>query len=58
MRAVIGVLFAVLGSFVAALNLATLYPNPWYKATWTKVLVAAALAAFGVLLTLTRKNGP
>ena len=36
----IGFLFIVFGSFVAALNLACMFPDPAYAASWGKVFFA------------------
>jgi hypothetical protein len=40
----------VMGSFVAAMNLATMFPNATYEPSWGKVACATALSVFGGFL--------
>ena len=47
MKAIVGFFLTVMGGFVAALNLATMFPNPEYAASWGKVFFATTLAVFG-----------
>jgi hypothetical protein len=50
LKTTIGFLFIVFGSFVAALNLACMFPDPAYAASWGKVFFATAIALFGGVL--------
>lgn len=46
-RRFVGFFLTTMGGFVAALNLATMFPNPEYHASWSKVFFALALSIFG-----------
>ena len=47
LKAIVGFFLTVMGGFVAALNLATMFPNPEYAASWGNVFFATAMAVFG-----------
>jgi uncharacterized protein (UPF0212 family) len=49
-RPIVGFFLTVMGGFVAALNLATMFPSETYEASWGKVAIATALAVFGGFL--------
>ena len=53
MKAIVGFTLTAMGGFVAALNLATMFPNPEYAASWGKVFFAAALTVFGGMVLST-----
>lgn len=50
LKAIVGFLLTTMGSFVAAQNLATMFPNPEYAASWGNVFFALALSIFGGML--------
>ena len=50
LRPIVGFFLTVMGGFVAALNLATMFPSETYEASWGKVAFATALAVFGGFL--------
>ena len=47
MKAIVGFFLTVIGGFVAALNLATMFPNTEYAASWGKVFFAMTVSVFG-----------
>lgn len=50
LQPIIGFILTVMGGFVAALNLATMFPSATYEASWGKVAFATVLAVFGGFL--------
>jgi len=46
---ILSIFFVFVGSHTVALNLATMYPNPDYAASWFKVAFALILSCFGML---------
>lgn len=50
LRPIAGFFLTVMGGFIAALNLATMFPSATYEASWGKVVFATALAVFGGFL--------
>lgn len=57
LRPIVGFFLTVMGGFVAALNLATMFPNPEYAASWGKTFFALSLSLFGGML-LYKSNAP
>jgi hypothetical protein len=47
---IVGFFLTVMGGFIVALNLATMFPSATYEASWVKVYFATSLAVFGGLL--------
>ena len=48
MNKTFGYLLIVFGSFVSALHVATLYPNPNFNASWTGVVISLFIMALGI----------
>jgi hypothetical protein len=54
MNKIMGFLLIVFGTFVSAMNITLLYPNPEYEASWNKVVISFGLAIVGG--TIVTKN--
>lgn len=50
LRPIVGFFLTAMGGFIAALNLATMFPNPEYAASWGKAFFALSLSLFGGML--------
>ena len=57
LRPIAGFFLTVMGGFIAALNLATMFPSATYEASWGKVVFATALAVFGGFLNKSNPTG-
>jgi len=58
LKAIVGFFLTTMGGFVAALNLATMFPNPEYAASWGKVFFALTLSIFGGMLLYKSNSRP
>ena len=52
----IGIFLTVTGSFVAAINLASMFPNPEYAASWSKVFFSTAIVVLGRIVIYESNN--
>jgi putative Mn2+ efflux pump MntP len=57
MKAVVGFFMTLTGGIVAGINLAIMFPNPEYTASWHKVICAIALAVVGGMM-MTERSKP
>ena len=56
MKTIIGFSLIFLGGFVAALNLATMFPNSEYVASWCNLFLASVFAVCGCIVLHERKR--
>lgn len=51
MRCIAGAVMTFVGILVSGINLAILFPNPDYDASWVKVALGAVVAIYGYYLS-------
>jgi len=50
MKILLSCILILVAGFVAGLNLAMMFPNPEYEASWFPVMISALIAAFSTFL--------